>query len=88
MHIFHSQLIDLDPLDTLCTISPLGCFLFDLIAAVMKMHTKIKIGTLKIACYNFQSRVNLKMKFWGYNEKNTGFHLTPKKYNFQLSPER
>ena len=39
-------------------------------------------------CYDFQSTgtVNLKLKFWGY-EKNMGFDLTPKKYNFWLSPD-
>ena len=31
-----------------------------------------------IFCCNCQSIVNLKLKFWGYNEKNMGFHLTPK----------
>ena len=31
--------------------------------------------------------MNLKLEFWGYNEKNMGFHLTPKKYYFWFSPE-
>ena len=33
-----------------------------------------------IFCYNSQSKVNLKLKFRGYNEKNMGFHLTHKKW--------
>ena len=32
--------------------------------------------------HNIQSIVNLKLKFWDYNEKNMGFHLTHKKYYF------
>ena len=44
----------------------------------MKIHKKIKIGTLEIG-------TSAKVKFWGYNEKNMGFHLTPKKYYFRLS---
>ena len=30
-----------------------------------------------IFCYNFQSIVNLKLKFRDYNEQDVGFHLTP-----------
>ena len=99
MCILHSKLIVLDPQDTFCTILPQGFFLFSLLGqkqvcdtgdeAVMKIHKKIKIGipiNMYIFCYNFQSKVNLKLKFWGYNEKNMGFHLTPKKYYFRLSP--
>ena len=37
-------------------------------------------------CFIFQSIVNLKLKFWGLWWENMGFHLTPKKYYFQLSP--
>ena len=92
MRILHSKLIDLDPQDTFCTILPHGFFLFSLLGqkqvcdtgdeAVMKIYKKIKIGipiNMYIFCYNFQSKVNLKLKFWGYNEKNMAFHLTPKK---------
>ena len=53
--------------------------------AVMKINKKIKIGIHGyIICYNFQSIVNLKLNFWDYNEKYTGFHLTHKKYYFRL----
>ena len=40
----------------------------------MKIHEKIKIKNTRnryIFCYNFHSIVNLRLKFWGYNEKNT-----------------
>ena len=30
--------------------------------------------------------MKLKAKFWDYNEKNMGFHLTTKKYYFWLHP--
>ena len=76
MYILHSKLIDLDPRDTFCTILPQGFFLFSLLGqkqvcdtgdeAVMKIHKKIKIGipiNMYIFCYNFQSKVNLKLKF-------------------------
>ena len=43
-------------------------------------------GNRYIFCHSCQSRVNLKLKIWCYNEKNMGFHLTPKKYYFRLSP--
>ena len=36
---------------------------------------------------NCQSIGNMKVKFWGYNEKNMDFHLTPeKRYYFRLNP--
>ena len=47
----------------------------------MKIHKKIKIGIPEIGtffCSNFQNIVNLKLKFWGYNENNMGFNMTPK----------
>ena len=51
----------------------------------MKIHKKIKIGIPEIATF---SAITLYSAFWGYNEKNMGFHLTPKKnYCFRLSPE-
>ena len=28
----------------------------------------------------------MKLKFWGYNEKNMGFHLTPKKVLLRVEP--
>ena len=54
----------------------------------MKMHKKIKICIQKICifCYNFQSIVNLRLKFCGYNEKNMGFHLTLKNELFLVVP--
>ena len=56
----------------------------------MKIHTgKFKnwyTGNKYIFCYNFQSIVNLKLEFWGYYDKYMGFHLTLKKYYFQMSP--
>ena len=30
--------------------------------------------------------MNLKLKFWDYNEKNMGFHLTPKKVLLSVEP--
>ena len=39
-----------------------------------------------IFCYNFQSIVNLKLKFWGYNKKKYGLSFDLKKYYFRLSP--
>ena len=51
-----------------------------------KIHKKMKIGRPipKIQCIylfyqNFQSIVNLKLKFWVTIKKNMDFHLTPKK---------
>ena len=55
----------------------------------MKIHTKIKIGIPEIGtffCYNLQSTVNLKLKFGDYDEKNMGFHLTPKKVLLPVAP--
>ena len=55
----------------------------------MKIHKKIEIGipiNMYIFCYNFLSIVHLKLKFWGYNEKNMGFHLTPKKVLLPVEP--
>ena len=56
----------------------------------MKIHKKMKVGILEIGTFSaisyFQSTMNLKLKFWGYDEKNMGFHLTPKKYYFLLHP--
>ena len=56
----------------------------------MKVHKKIKIGVLKkkqnIFCSNFQSLMNLKMKFWGYTEKNMGLHLTFRKVLVPVEP--
>ena len=54
----------------------------------MKINKKIKIGIPEMGTFSVITAkvVNLKLKFWGYNEKNMGFHLTPKKYYFQLSP--
>ena len=43
-----------------------------------------EIGTF--SAITFKALVYLKLKFWGYNKKNITFHLTPKKYYFQLSP--
>ena len=57
--------------------------------AVVKIHKNIKIGIPEIGtffCYNLQSIVDLKLKFKGYNEKNMGFHLTPKKELLPVSP--
>ena len=83
--------------DTFCTILPQGYFfVFSTRAetkmwhwdeAIMKIHKKIKIDIPEIGtvCFNFHYIVNLELKFWGYNEKKIGFHLTPK-YFFWLSP--
>ena len=32
-----------------------------------------------IFCYSFQSIVNLRLKFWGYNEKNNGLSFVTQK---------
>ena len=88
------------PQDTFCTIFPQVDYLFSLmgqkqvcdtgVEAVMKIHKKIKkkwcTWNRYIFCYNLQSVVDLKLKFWGYNEKNIGFHLTSKKNYFRLHP--
>ena len=34
------------------------------------------MGNGYIFCYDLQSLVNLKLKFWDYNDKNMDFHLT------------
>ena len=46
----------------------------------MKIHKKIKISILEMGTFSaITSKVaNLKLKFWGHNEKNIGFHLIPK----------
>ena len=44
------------------------------------IHKKLKIDTLEMStffCNDFQSIVNLQLKFWDYNKKNVDFHLTP-----------
>ena len=81
-----------------CTIFPQGCFLFSLLGQTISVwhwgwgcyeNTKENenwyTGNWYIFCCNCQRTLNLKLKLWGYNEKNMGFHLTPKKY-FRLSP--
>ena len=85
---FYSKLIELDPKNTFCTILPQAYFLFSHLGqkqvcdtddkAVMKLHNKIKISLPEIGtffCCNFQTIVNLSLKFGGYNEKNMGLHL-------------
>ena len=58
----------------------------------MKIHKKIKIGILEICTFSelistvTESILKLKLKFWGYNEINVGFHLTPKKVPFPVEP--
>ena len=55
----------------------------------IKTHKKIKLGytrNMYIFCFNCQSVVNLKLKFWAYIEKNKGFHLTPKKVLLPVEP--
>ena len=45
----------------------------------MKIHKKIKIGIWEIGTFSVMtSKVYLKLKFWDYNDKNMGFHLTTK----------
>ena len=44
----------------------------------------MKIGIPEMVTFsaihcNCQSIGNMKVKFWGYNEKNMDFHLTPEK---------
>ena len=56
----------------------------------MKIHKKIKIGIPEISTFSVNRQsiglVNLKLKFWGYNEKNMGFHLTPNKVLLLVEP--
>ena len=53
----------------------------------MEINKKIKIGILEIGTFSaITSKVNVKLKFWGYNEKNMGFHLTPKKGLLTVEP--
>ena len=92
MCIFHCQLIDLHPSMThfvkfyLKVTSYFLCWgKNEYVTLGMKLLRKyIRKSKLVctrnryILCYNFQSIVHLKLKFWGYNEKNMGFHLTPK----------
>ena len=58
----------------------------------MKIHKKIAIvipgiGTFSaITLKKYKSRVNLRLKFWGYNWKNMGFHLTSKNKLLLVAP--
>ena len=59
-----------------------GCY-----GKYIKKSLLVYTRNMYIFCCN--SVTNLKLKFWGYNKKNMGFHLTPsKKHYFQLSPGR
>ena len=92
-------MLDLDPQDTFFTILPRADFLFSLLGqkqvcdtgdeAVMKIH-KINIGIPEMGTFcaitSNQSIVNLSLKFWGYYEKNMGFHLAQKKKLLPVAP--
>ena len=100
---FHSQLIDLDPKTHFVQFYPkvaayflswgknkyvtLGMRLLYKYIKKSKLVYQYQGNSWNIFHCTFQSIVNLKLKFWGYNEKSIGFHLTSKLILLRLSPE-